>query len=109
VQLLSTLLQLEKIVVGSLDTLVAVGILTLLAGNDVPKAIHITLVTLAFLLELLELEAGSIDILAERKAVVAFALNFALESKNFGFSAGDLLTKSSDLYLHVIVGSALII
>lgn len=108
-QLLSTLLQLEKIVVGCLDTLVVVGILTLFARNDVPKAIHITLVTLAFLLELLELEAGSIDILAESKAVVALGLYFTLEAKDFGLSAGDLLTKSGDLDLHVIVGSALII
>lgn len=108
-QLLSTLLQLEKIIVGSLDTLVVVGILTLFACNYIPKTINITLVTLAFLFELLELKASSINVLAESKAVVAFRLNLALEAKDFGLSTGDLLTKSGDLNLHIIICSTLII
>jgi len=62
---LSALLQLEEIVVSSLNTLVAISVLTLLTGNDVPKTIHVALVTLTLFLELLELEAGTIDILAE--------------------------------------------
>ena len=65
VKFLSALLQLEEIVVSSLNTLVAISVLTLLTGNDVPKTIHVALVTLTLFLELLELEAGTIDILAE--------------------------------------------
>jgi hypothetical protein len=89
--------------------LIVVSILTLFASNDVSEAIHVTLITLTFLLELLKLEGCSIDILAESETMVRLRLNFTLKAKNFSFSARDLLTKSSNLNLHVIVGSCLII
>jgi hypothetical protein len=108
-ELLGTLLQFEEVVLGGLDAGVDLSILTLLVAIDVTEAVDLLLVTAALFLEFLKLEGGGIDIFSECERVVALGLALTLVAENLSLSAGDLLTESSDLNLHVIVATVLIV
>lgn len=103
------LLQLEEVVVGSLDSLVAVGILAFFLGTNVTKTIDLALVASSFLLKFLELKRSVVDVFPDGVAGIALALEVPLQSENISFASIDLLSEGSDLNLHVVVSTALIV
>lgn len=108
-EFLLALLQFEEVVVGGLDSLVRVGIFALFHSDYVSQTIDLILIARPLLLQLLQFEGRGIDILSQGVALVAFALEVALKSENFSLTPVDLLSEGSDLHLHVVVGTALII
>ena len=108
-ELLCTLLKLEEAVLSSLDALIGLAVFTLLVAVDVAKAIDLLLVAATLLLELLKLEGSCVNIFSEGEGVVALRLALTLVAEDLGLSAGDLLTESSDLHLHVVVATVLIV
>ena len=102
-------MQLEEVVVGSLDSLVAVGILAFFLGTNVTKTIDLALVASSFLLKFLELKRSVVDVFPDGVAGVALALEVPLQSENISFASIDLLSEGSDLNLHVVVSTALIV
>lgn len=103
------LLKFEKVMLGSLDPLIGGGILTLLVAVGSAELIDLLLVAAALLLELLQLEVGTVDVLAQGVRVVGLGLSFALEAENFGLTTANLLPEGSDLNLHVVVLSRLVV
>ena len=108
-ELLCTLLKLEEVVLSSLDALIGLAVFTLLVAVDVAKAIDLLLVAATLLLELLKLEGSCVNIFSEGEGVVALRLALTLVAEDLGLSAGDLLTESTDLHLHVVVATVLIV
>jgi len=104
-----TLLKSSEIVLGSLETFVGLAVLALLLAINITKTVHLLLIAASLFLKLLELVGGTVDIFSENVGLVHLGLAVTLVSKDFGLSAGDLLTKSSDLNLHVVVATVLII
>jgi hypothetical protein len=83
--------------------------LAFFAADDISESIDVALVALTFLFKLLKLETCAIDVLPQTEAVVRLGLDLTLEAKNLSFSAGDLLTESRDLDLHVVVAARFVI
>jgi hypothetical protein len=108
-QLLCALLQFKQVVVCCLDSLLVVVVLAFFAADDISESIDVALVALTFLFKLLKLETCAIDVLPQTEAVVRLGLDLTLEAKNLSFSAGDLLTESRDLDLHVVVAARFVI
>lgn len=108
-ELTGTLLKLVEVMLSALDAGVALCVLALFVAVDVTDTVNLLLVTAALFLEFRELEGSGIDIFSESERVVTLGLALTLVAENFSFSAGDLLTKSSDLNLHVVVATVLIV
>ena len=104
-----SLLQLEEVVVGSLDSLVAIGILAFFLGANVTKTIDLALVASSFLLKFLKLKRSVVDVFPDGVAGVTLALEVTLQTENISFASIDLLSQGSDLNLHVVVSTALIV
>lgn len=105
----STFLQLEEVKIRSLDALVSLAVFTFFVCAHVAETVDFELVASTFFLKLVEFVAGTFVILAQLVAMVILALNFSLDAKSFGFTAGDLLAESSNISLSVIVNSVLVI
>jgi hypothetical protein len=108
-QLASLLLKLVQVVFGGGNTFGVFSVLSFLVAVAVTKTIDLLLVTASFFLKLLEFVASCIDVFAESVWVVALGLSLTLVAENLSLAAGDLITKSGDFYLHVIVCSTLIV
>jgi len=94
---------------GAGDALGVFGVLALFVAVHVAETIDFLLVTATFFFELLEFEASVVDVLAEGEGMVTLGLGFTLIAENFGLATSDLVTEGSDLDLHVVVASALIV
>lgn len=105
----NTFLELVEIVLGGLDSLVSLSILALLVTIHLTETIDLLLITATLLLQLLKLKVGSVNIFSQSIGVVTLALAVTLVAKNFSLTTGDLLTKGSNLCLHVIISTALVI
>lgn len=102
-------LEFVEVVFGAGDALGVFGVLALFVAVQVAETIDFLLVTATFFFELLEFEAGVVDVLAEGEGMVAFGLALTLVAENFGLATSDLVTEGSDLDLHVVVASTLIV
>lgn len=98
-----------QVVLGSLDTLVSLAVLALLLAINIAEAVHLLLVTASLFLELTELMGSGVDIFSKALGLVALGLAVTLVPEDLGLSTGDLLAESSNLNLHVIVATVLII
>lgn len=105
----NTFLELVEIVLGGLDSLVSLSILALLVTIHLTETIDLLLITATLLLQLLKLKVGSVNIFSQSIGVVTLALAVTLVAENFSLTTGDLLTKGSNLCLHVIISTALVI
>lgn len=105
----NTFLELVEIVLGGLDSLVSLSILALLVTIHLTETIDLLLITATLLLQLLKLKVGSVNIFSQSIGVVTLALAVTLVAENFCLTTGDLLTKGSNLCLHVIISTALVI
>ena len=105
----NSLLQLVQIVFSCFDSLVELRVFPFLVAVAFAETVDLLLIAAAFLLKFLQLEVGSIDVLAERVGVIALALAVALVPENFGFPAGDLLSQGRDLGLHIVISTALVV
>ena len=108
-QFASAFLELVEVVFRRGDAFSVFSVLTFFVAVAVAETINFLLVTATFFFELLEFEASVVDVLAESEGVVTLGLALTLVAENFGFTSSDLITEGSDLYLHIVVASALIV
>ena len=108
-EFLSLFLQSEQFALGGLHTLVSLAVLTLLVAVSGAETVDFLLVAATFLLKLVQLEGGGVDVLAKSIRVVALGLDLTSEAENVSLTAADLLSKGSDFNLHIVIGSALIV
>lgn len=108
-QFASAFLELVEVVFRRGDAFSVFSVFTFFVAVAVAETIDFLLVTATFFFELLEFEASVVDVLAESEGVVTLGLALTLVAENFGFTSSDLITEGSDLYLHIVVASALIV
>jgi len=98
-----------QVMLSRLDAQVSLSVLALFVAIALTESVDLLLVTATFFLKLGQFKGSSVDIFSEGKRVVTLRLNLALETENLGFTTGNLLTKSSNLNLHVVVAATLIV
>lgn len=103
------LLCLVEIVIGGLDAVVLVRILSPLHVIQIFEVLNFVLVARSLLLQLGEFVSGVVVLEPQLMTVVVFLGHVSLGGKDFGFTSGDLLAGGSNLSLEVVVCAVLLI
>ena len=105
----SLLLSLVKVIVGSLNSVVRIGVFTFLHAVKASQLINLLLIALSLLLELAKFVVCVVKILCQGIAVVTLLGNIPLSCENLSLTAVDLLTSASNLVLQVVVLTILLV
>lgn len=103
------LLGLVKVVVSSLDSIVAVRVLALLKAVQTSELVDVLLVTVTLLLELAQLKVGVVNFLLESVAGIGLLGDISLGGENLSLASVNLLPSRSDLTLQVVVVAVLFV
>lgn len=108
-QLSSPLLGFEQVVVGGLDSVIRVAVLTLLKAVQTPELVNLLLVACPLLLELGKFKVGVVNFLLEAVALVRLLSDVPLGGENLSLAPIDLLSSGRNFSLQVVVVAVLLV